>query len=52
VAQAIAGAGINMNFFVAQAIGRKFSAVVGFETEGDAKKAGPLIKKATARGKR
>jgi len=39
-----------MNFFVAQAIGRKFSAVVGFETEDDAKKAGPLIKKATARG--
>ena len=48
VAQAISGAGINMDFFVAQAIGRKFSAVIGFETEDDAKKAGPLIKKATA----
>jgi len=48
IAQAMAGAGINMNFFVAQAIGRKFSAVLGFETEDHAKTAGPLIKKAIA----
>lgn len=48
IAQAIAGAGINMTFFVAQAIGRRFSAVLGFETEADAKTAGPLIKRATA----
>ena len=47
-AQAISGAGINMTFFVAQAIGRRFSAVLGFESEDDAKKAAPLIKKATA----
>ena len=52
VAQAISGAGINMDFFVAQAIGRKFSAVIGFETGDDAKKAGPLIKKATASRKK
>ena len=48
IAQAIAGAGINMTFFVAQSIGRKFSAVLGFESEADAKTAAPLIKKATA----
>jgi len=52
IAQAIAGAGINMTFFVAQAVGRKFSAVLGFETEADAKTAAPLIKKATASRKK
>ena len=48
IAQAMAGAGINMTFFVAQAIGRRFSAVLGFDTEADAKTAAPLIKKAAA----
>lgn len=52
VAQAIAGAGVNMTFFVAQSIGRRFSAVLGFESEDDAKKAAPLIKKATASKKK
>lgn len=47
VAQTIGSAGINIAFFVAQVIGRRFSAVIGFETEDDAKKAAPLIKKAT-----
>lgn len=51
IAQAVAAAGINFAFFVAQVIGRKYSVVVGFETEDDAKKATPVIKKATA-GKR
>jgi hypothetical protein len=46
IAQALSGAGINMAFFVAQAIGRRFSAVLGFESEADAKTATPLIKKA------
>jgi hypothetical protein len=46
IAQAIAGAQVNMTFFVAQAIGRKFTAVLGFETEADAKTAAPLVKKA------
>jgi hypothetical protein len=45
IAQAIAAAGINMAFFVAQAIGRKFVAVIGFESEDDARKATPAIKK-------
>ncbi len=51
IAQAMAGAGINMTFFVAQAVGRKFSAVLGFETEADAKTAAPLIKKAASKKK-
>ncbi|HLN26999.1 MAG TPA: hypothetical protein VK395_04605 [Gemmataceae bacterium] len=46
IAQAIGAAGINIAFFVAQVIGNKFAAVLGFETEEDAKKAAPLIKKA------
>jgi hypothetical protein len=47
VAQTIGAAGINIAFLVAQVIGRRFAAVIGFETEDDAKKAAPLIKKAT-----
>jgi hypothetical protein len=45
MARAIADAGINTNFLVAQTIGRKFSAVFGFETEADAKTAAGLIRK-------
>jgi hypothetical protein len=52
IAQAIKGAGINMTFLVAQVIGRRYSAVVGFETEADAKTATALIKKATASKRR
>jgi hypothetical protein len=44
VAEAIAMAGINMTFCIAQVIGRKFAAVIGFETDDDAKKALPAIK--------
>ncbi len=46
VAQTIGAGGINIAFFVAQVIGRKFSAVVGFETEDDARRATPLIRNA------
>lgn len=49
VAQAIAEAGVDLSFFVAQAIGRKYSAVIGFTNGGDAKKAATLIKKASGR---
>jgi hypothetical protein len=52
IAEAIAEARVNMTFFVAQTIGRKFSAVLGFETEADAKTAAPLIKKAAASKKK
>jgi len=43
IAQAIAAAGINIAFFVAHVIGRRFAAVIGFETEDDAGKAIPAI---------
>lgn len=49
IAEAIAGAGINMEFLVAQVIGRKYSAVIGFETADDARKASGLIKRAAAK---
>ena len=52
IAGAISGARVNMTFFVAQSIGRRFSAVLGFETEADAKTAAPLIKKAAASKKK
>ena len=46
VTQAIAEAGVDLSFFVAQAIGRRYSAVIGFTNDADAKKAATLIKKA------
>lgn len=49
IAQTIADAGADLSFFVAQAIGRRYSAVIGFATEEDAKKAAGLIKKATGK---
>jgi hypothetical protein len=47
VAKAIADAGVNIEFLVAQAVGRRYSAVFGFETEEDAKKAATAIKRAS-----
>ena len=47
IAQAIALAGINLGFLVVQVIGRRYSAVIGFETSEDAKKAASLIKSLT-----
>jgi len=44
--QAIANAGISLDFVVAQVIGRKFSAVFGFESEADAAKCAGIIRKA------
>jgi hypothetical protein len=52
LSRAIAQAGINLNFLVAQVVGRKFSAIFGFESEGDAKAASSLIKKASRPGKK
>jgi hypothetical protein len=51
-AQAIADAGINMAFVVAQVIGRKYSAVFGFESEADATKCAAIIRKAAAAKKK
>jgi hypothetical protein len=51
--RAIADSGISMNFLVAHVVGRRYSAVVGFDTDTDAANAATVIKKAaTARAKR
>jgi hypothetical protein len=47
-ARALAAAGINMSFLVAQVLGRRFMAVFGFESDADAKKAAGIIRKASA----
>jgi hypothetical protein len=52
IAQAIADTGINVSFLVAQVIGKRYSAVLGCETEVDAKTAATLIKKVTASKKK
>ena len=46
IAWAIADAGINIHFLVAQSFGKKYSAIFGFGTETDAKTAAGLIRKA------
>jgi hypothetical protein len=51
IAQAVAEAGVNLDFLVAQVIGRKYSAVIGFENDVDAIKASALIKKVAAKKK-
>jgi len=51
-AQAIAGAGINMDFVVAQVVGRKFSAIFGFESDLDASQCAAIIRKAAAAKKK
>jgi hypothetical protein len=48
ISQSIADAGINMDFVVAQVVGRKYSAVFGFDSEEDATKGAGLIRKAAA----
>jgi hypothetical protein len=51
IAEAVGDAGINMSFVMAQVVGRRYSAVFGFENEA-ASKAATLIKRTTARGKK
>jgi len=46
IAQAVAEAGINVAFLVAQVIGGQFSAVIAFQDEAASKAAATLIKKA------
>lgn len=46
IARSIADAGINMIFLIAQVVGRRYSAVIGFETAAEAKKSASLVKKA------
>jgi hypothetical protein len=46
---AIAAAGINLAFLVAQVMGSKFSAVYGFDSEADRRKAVSLLRKAPSK---
>ena len=45
VANTIAWAGISVRFLSAQVVGRRYSALLGFETADEAKKAASLIRK-------
>lgn len=49
IAKSIADAGININFLVAQSVGRRYSAIFGFDSDGDTRKATSLIKKAASK---
>ncbi|HTY54664.1 MAG TPA: hypothetical protein VMB26_05675 [Candidatus Binataceae bacterium] len=46
IAGALGDANINLTFVVAQVVGRRYSAIFGFENEADASQAAKLIKKA------
>jgi hypothetical protein len=48
IAKAIGDAGINLSLLMTQVVGRRYSAMFGFESEADAAKATALIKKAAA----
>ncbi len=48
IASALADAKINLGFMITQVIGRRYSAVIGFETARDAAKGATVIKRATA----
>jgi hypothetical protein len=48
ITKALGEAGINLSLLMTQVVGRRYSALFGFENEADATKATALIKKATA----
>jgi hypothetical protein len=52
IAKSISDAGINMSFVVAQAVGKRYSAIFGFDNDADTRKAATVIKKAAAGRKR
>jgi hypothetical protein len=45
ISSALGEAGINISFLLAQAFGRKYSAIIGFESEADAKKAAAILRR-------
>ncbi len=49
LSQALVDAGLNFNFLVVQVIGRKFSAVMGFDGADAAKRAAAVLKKVGTR---
>jgi hypothetical protein len=48
IAQALSEAQINLAYVMAQVVGRRYAAVLGFESDADAARAAALIKKASA----
>jgi len=52
LAQAIADANINLSFLLAQVVGRRYSAVLGFENDSDAVQAAVLVRKAAVSKRR
>ncbi len=55
IARAISEANINLAFFMAQVVGKRYSAIVGLDNNDDARKVSALIRRATTtkpRGKR
>ena len=52
LARAIADANINLSFVLAQVVGRRYSAVLGFENDGDAARAVGLVRRAAAAKRR
>jgi hypothetical protein len=52
MARGIADAGVNISFMIAETVGRKFSAVFGFESDADAATASKAIKSAAKPRKR
>src|SRR5581483_6863818 len=52
LAKAVADSGINVSFLMAQVVGRRYTAVFGFENDTGAARAATLIKKAAATTRR
>jgi hypothetical protein len=52
IAKAIADANVNLSFVLAQVVGRRYSAVLGFENDGDAARAVGLVRRAAAAKRR
>ena len=48
VANTVAWAGISVRFLSAQVVGRRYSALLGFKTDDEARKAGSLIRRVAA----
>lgn len=51
-AQALADAGLNISFLVAQVIGRKYTTIIGFDSEADAAAGAKIVRAAAAKGRR
>jgi hypothetical protein len=52
MAGAIAAVGVNISFLMAETVGRKFCAVFGFQTDGDATAAAKAVRGVAKRRKR